>query len=181
MNTSTKKQGQIVEIPRDSHHYALKKNDFLSKRGELEYHSSPLAYNLFDGILIGGHYGMDEFRIGQRKGLNISGKDKPVYVIKIDKEENRLFVGAGDDHPGLYQKVFFFPNEKITGFSDLDLHEDSGLKVIAKHNTFSSSALLYRYKDGIFLEFEKPTKIFQNNAEITIFKDSTLIGKLIFN
>ena len=45
-----------------------------------------------DGKVIGVHDGIINFTIGQRKGIKVSDKE-PLYVIKIDSENNEIIVG----------------------------------------------------------------------------------------
>jgi tRNA-uridine 2-sulfurtransferase len=47
------------------------------------------------GAIIGRHTGVHNYTIGQRKGLGFS-TGKPIYVLAIDPQENRVVVG-GDD------------------------------------------------------------------------------------
>jgi len=47
------------------------------------------------GDVIGRHNGVHNFTIGQRKGLGFAA-GKPLYVLSIDREENRVVVG--EDH-----------------------------------------------------------------------------------
>lgn len=53
----------------------------------------PIVNNNSD--VIGQHKGLPFYTIGQREGLGISF-GYPLYVIKIDKENNRLIVGSRD-------------------------------------------------------------------------------------
>jgi tRNA-uridine 2-sulfurtransferase len=48
-----------------------------------------------DGTVIGRHSGVHNYTIGQRKGLGFAS-GKPVYVLAIDPEKNRVIVG-GDE------------------------------------------------------------------------------------
>jgi len=48
-----------------------------------------------DGAVIGRHSGVYNYTIGQRKGLGFAA-GKPVYVVAIDPERNRVIVG--EDH-----------------------------------------------------------------------------------
>jgi tRNA-specific 2-thiouridylase len=48
-----------------------------------------------DGAIVGHHDGVHNFTIGQRKGLGFAA-GKPLYVISLDPEKNRVVVG--DDH-----------------------------------------------------------------------------------
>ncbi|HUL34681.1 MAG TPA: tRNA 2-thiouridine(34) synthase MnmA [Candidatus Eisenbacteria bacterium] len=48
-----------------------------------------------DGAVIGRHTGVHNYTIGQRKGLGFAA-GKPVYVLAIDPEKNRIVVGEDD-------------------------------------------------------------------------------------
>ncbi len=48
-----------------------------------------------DGKVVGRHNGVHQFTIGQRKGLGFAA-GKPLYVLSIDPEKNRVVVGDDD-------------------------------------------------------------------------------------
>src|SRR6266568_3717541 len=48
-----------------------------------------------DGEIIGRHNGVHNFTIGQRKGLGFAA-GKPLYVLSIDPEKNRVVVGEDE-------------------------------------------------------------------------------------
>jgi tRNA-specific 2-thiouridylase len=48
-----------------------------------------------DGTVIGRHTGVHNYTIGQRKGLGFP-TGKPIYVLAIDPEQNRIVVGEDD-------------------------------------------------------------------------------------
>ena len=48
-----------------------------------------------DGAVVGHHNGVQNFTVGQRKGLGFSA-GKPLYVISLDPEKNRVVVGDDD-------------------------------------------------------------------------------------
>jgi len=48
-----------------------------------------------DGEIIGHHHGVHNFTIGQRRGLGFAA-GKPLYVLSIDPERNRVVVGEDD-------------------------------------------------------------------------------------
>ncbi|MFO7708000.1 MAG: tRNA 2-thiouridine(34) synthase MnmA [Desulfobacterales bacterium] len=49
-----------------------------------------------EGNVIGGHLGLHRFTVGQRRGINRPAA-RPYYVVRLDREENRLVVGARED------------------------------------------------------------------------------------
>jgi tRNA-specific 2-thiouridylase len=48
-----------------------------------------------DGVVIGRHTGIHNYTIGQRKGLGFAA-GKPIYVLAIDPQKNRIVVGEDD-------------------------------------------------------------------------------------
>ncbi len=165
--------GHIIEIPTNFTHYSKTLSNFSSLKEELEWKSRIPQYDLFDGALIGGHFGLDNYHLGQRKGLNISGKKKPVYVIGKDYKEDRLFVGEGQDHPGLFKSVFFFPNSSMTFLNDqiqtVQFGVPQNLMVTIDRENFE--AFITIFQEGLFLDFKK-------NISIKILEKNFLISTL---
>jgi len=62
--------------------------------GETEFHRGEI-YDV-DGNFIAEHDGIELFTIGQRKGLP-GGSQRPLYVVDLDPETNRVIVGDADD------------------------------------------------------------------------------------
>ncbi|MBO6238676.1 MAG: tRNA 2-thiouridine(34) synthase MnmA, partial [Bacteroidales bacterium] len=56
------------------------------------------------GKRIGRHEGAQFYTIGQRKGLGIGGHASPVFVLATDIDRNIIYVGEGEDHPGLLRR-----------------------------------------------------------------------------
>ncbi len=46
-----------------------------------------------DGRVLGTHAGVVHFTIGQRRGIEIGGQSEPLYVVRIEPEQQRLVVG----------------------------------------------------------------------------------------
>jgi tRNA-specific 2-thiouridylase len=49
-----------------------------------------------NGRVLGRHDGITGFTVGQRKGLGLSGKDEPLFVLKLDAVNARVVVGPRD-------------------------------------------------------------------------------------
>lgn len=58
--------------------------------------ASPGRIEDVDGNLIGEHQGLHRFTVGQRRGINRPGA-RPYYVVRLDRERNRLVVGSKED------------------------------------------------------------------------------------
>lgn len=52
--------------------------------------------------IIGQHQGLMNYTIGQRKGLNIGGTDKRLFVVGKDLKQNNLYVALGNDNSYLF-------------------------------------------------------------------------------
>ena len=90
------KRGDIVEIEAD-HEVFQREGDDLATRAQ----AFPLRPDM--GMVVGQHDGAHFFTVGQRKGLQVGGKPKPLFVIGTCVDTNTVFVGQGDHHPGLYR------------------------------------------------------------------------------
>ena len=170
------KKGQIVEIPASSPIYRRELPRFHSKKDELIWKSRKKEYSLFDGFLVGEHQGIEHFKIGQRKGINVGGKKEPLYVIWIDEKENRLFVGAGDSHPGLLTDVICLGESlelNDISFSKEDL--EKGIDMEISTSTDKISAKLYGFDESFFLEFENKVPITINNNPFDIIYQDKII------
>lgn len=49
------------------------------------------------GEKIGEHKGLQMFTVGQRKGIEIGGEEKPWYVVRLDYKSNALIVGKNSE------------------------------------------------------------------------------------
>ncbi|PZU82233.1 MAG: hypothetical protein DI529_14830 [Chryseobacterium sp.] len=177
------KKGQIVEIPASSPIYSTELPIFHSKKEELIWKSLKKEYSLFNGFLVGEHHGTQDFKLGQRKGINVGGKKAPLYVIAIDELDNRIFVGAGEDHAGLFSDCFHYSNNQIEWVSEknnLEILLQNGISVEIESSAFEDrfDAKLYIFDNDFFLEFEKPISITIQNYLIEVFYQDSLIIKI---
>ena len=46
-----------------------------------------------EGRVLGEHHGVVHFTVGQRRGIEIGGQPEPLYVVRIEPDEQRLVVG----------------------------------------------------------------------------------------
>ena len=175
-------KGQIVEIPVTSLLYKRMQPDFLSKKEELIWKSEERKYSLFDGFLVGEHSGLKNFKLGQRKGIKVGGKKEPLYVIQIDEENNRLFVGAGENHPGLWTTVLSFRKnllqwnqEKL--FTGIELENGISIEIESSVVNDEVPAKLYVFEEQVFLEFDQASSIIIKENPFRIFYQDTIIAE----
>lgn len=94
------------------------------KRGEV--------INIETNETIGRHIGLENYTIGQRKGLNIGGFEDKMYVVGKDLENNNLYVALGENTD------FLISNSCI--IKDVNL-------LIDEHFTECNARFRYRQKE----------------------------------
>ncbi len=82
--------------------------------------SKPYRYTVRDGKKIGTHNGAHFYTIGQRKGLGIGGRKESLFVIATDVENNVIYVGEGDAHPGLYRRALRIGDDEVRWIDGAD-------------------------------------------------------------
>lgn len=104
------KTGNIIEIS----------PGFMEKKKHIEVTEEnyrklcfPFPYKPWNGEVIGEHQGAHFYTIGQRKGLNIGGHKEPLFVLGTDVQRNIIYVGEGQNHPGLYRKGLFIATNEM--------------------------------------------------------------------
>src|SRR5882672_8027751 len=99
------KKGKVVEVPAAS---SVFQNGWTPD--DLAHLTQPYSLSPEIGEVIGDHNGAHYYTIGQRRGLNLGGFEKPLFVIGTDTDKNIIYTGMGEDHPGLYRKGLFIPS-----------------------------------------------------------------------
>jgi len=169
------KTGRVVEI--DSNNSMYHKENITNKFESFKYSSSM-------GKIIGEHNGAHYYTIGQRKGLNIGGFPLPLFIIGTDVKENIIYVGQGENHPGLYRSGLTVSKENIHW-----IRED--LKIDMDTPTYYKSRIRYRQKltpcsiisdeFGLKVSFEETQRGITPGQFISWYKNDELIGSGIIN
>lgn len=157
------KKGNIVEI-RDIKSYpdisdGLPVNDAPAEL--LSALTDPYKYEPSSGITIGAHSGAHFFTIGQRKGMNVGGHKEALFVISIDVEKNIVYVGEGQNHPGLNRKGLFIRKDEIHWTRpDLKMNEGEYMdfQVRIRYRQPLQSARLYYRENGMYIIFDIPQR-----------------------
>ena len=147
-------EGDIVEIPRSFY-------EGRPAPQTLEEMAEPIRYRREDGKVIGRHIGAQYYTIGQRKGLGIGGHAKSCFLIANDMDNNLIFVGEGQDHPGLYRKALYIRSEEIHWIRpDLALPVSGELhcQVRIRYRQPLQEATLVHRTDGLYILFNEPQR-----------------------
>lgn len=152
----TSKEGTIIEINSSFEGYQ-KQSENTDIYKTLKLMCKPYVYLASDGKIVGMHNGAQFLTIGQRKGLNVGGMMRPLFVIATDIENNIVFVGQGEDHPGLYRKALFIDNKDVHWVRpDLTLAIGSNIDCLVRirYRQPLQKARLFQYHEGIYILFD---------------------------
>ena len=151
-----KRKGNIHEILPSWRGYERK-----AAEGNLRAMSEPFSYTVRDGKKIGEHNGAHFYTIGQRKGLGVGGRTEPLFVIATDVEQNVIYMGQGDDHPGLYRRALHISENEIhwvrPSLAMVD-GERRRYEVRIRYRQPLQGAELIRTKDGLYILFDEPQR-----------------------
>lgn len=99
-----------ISTPLDYSDLHFEKEEYRSgkkHRKMLRWKSNPY------GAVAGRHEGAQFYTQGQRKGLCIGGHEQPLFVIATDVQRNRVYVGEGEEHKGLYRSCLRLRKEEL--------------------------------------------------------------------
>lgn len=172
------REGQIYEIPFDFKAYQRKYPEELHLR--LQKSSKPYFYRPKDGKLLSTkHNGAHFYTVGQRKGLHIGGTEKPMYVLATDIENNYIFVGRGDEHPGLLRQALFIAADEVHWIRPdraLKVGESCEYQVRIRYRQPLQKACLYAHEEGLYISFEEPQKSITAGQFAAWYDGDELVG-----
>jgi tRNA-uridine 2-sulfurtransferase len=178
------KEGIVIEFPaKDKFLISTDKIDNLSKE-ELEVLAKPQPLKDMKGYFVGKHKGAHFYTIGQRKGLNIGGKEKPLYVVGMDVEKNVLYTGQGDDHPLLHRQALAINEEEMHWIRpDLKLNAGEKKEYLfrIRYRQALQKGILYSFENKSFIVFEEPQKSITPGQFASWYEGEELIGSGVIN
>lgn len=174
------REGNIFEIPADLSQYQENKQDI----SDLESYCSPWTYSKEDGQWTGKHQGAHFFTVGQRKGLNVGGKTEPLFVIGTDVLTNRIYVGQGQSHPGLYRNgLKIIPEEVHWLRRDLAMQagETREYLVRIRYRQDLQEATLHMTHEGLFITFTEAQRGIAAGQFAAWYQGDELLGSGVIN
>ncbi|MEX2591251.1 MAG: tRNA 2-thiouridine(34) synthase MnmA [Anditalea sp.] len=159
-------KGDILVIPPDLPQYkkqqipaGMEAEDF--DQDILDQICVPEKYKTIQGKKIAEHNGAHYFTVGQRKGLQVGGTGKPLFVIATDTIENVIYTGLGEDHPGLMRNGLFVPSADVHWIrEDLRLSPRQSARYLSRirYRQPLTMATLLMKDNGLYVLFDLPQK-----------------------
>ena len=113
------------------------------------------------GVVAGRHEGAQFYTIGQRKGLGVGGHARPLFVIATDVASNRVYVGEGDDHKGLWRRVMRIAPDEVHWMRDalgMAPGEERRCRCRTRYRQELQDAVLLMRENGLYVVFDKPQR-----------------------
>ena len=162
-----KKEGEVIEIARD---HAMFSRDW----GYTPYH-----FDKTDGKVVGNHIGAHFYTIGQRRGLGIGGYETPLFVLGTNVEENIIFVGQGEDHPGLNRAKMSIPLAEchwVNPNDQLQEEEQWRGKARIRYRQKLQEVTIQCKNDSITFDFDLPQRGISPGQFVAWYADDVLVG-----
>ena len=181
------KSGEVFEIAEDAPSILSKKEAIAKASTEEEWLKAvcaPYVFTAQEGRKAGEHRGAHYFTIGQRKGLNIGGTPKPLFIIGTDVKSNVVFVGQGGDHAGLIRSgLFIDKSEEHWVRPDLALNVGESVKMMGRirYREELSPITLFKKEEGLYIVFDQPRKGIAAGQFAAWYIDDELVGSGVIN
>jgi tRNA-uridine 2-sulfurtransferase len=172
------KTGKVLEVPADLEQFELYKVQERSVE-TVELLAKPFVYTQSQGVEVAEHQGAHYYTIGQRKGLQIGGRPLPSFVIHIDTEENVVYSGQSEDHPGLNKFALKIENKDIHWIQlkyKLNVGKTLETQVRIRYRQALRKGVLVQKESGLFILFDVAEKGITPGQFAAWYIDEELIG-----
>jgi tRNA-specific 2-thiouridylase len=166
------KEGNVWEVDADA-------ELFQEEPKTLAESAKPFDFHPKHGKHRGRHQGAHYYTVGQRKGLNIGGSPKPLFVLGTNTQYNAIYVGQGEDHPGLYRKALLIKPEEIHWVRpDLRLYigQSAEYQARIRYRQPLVPVRLEMHEEGLYMIFEQKEKAITSGQFAAWYKGDELIG-----
>ncbi len=148
------------------------KDFFIKRLGKDKIKPGPIKD--LKGHLLGQHKGIVFYTVGQRQGLGVAYKC-PLYVLKIDRKTNTLFVGEKKDVYGAKLQA-----EELHLLSGKSLPKRLEVKAKIRYNHPEAKAVIRPFqKDRLRVKFSKPQWAITPGQSVVFYKNDTVLGGAI--
>ncbi len=172
-------KGDVIQVPNSLEiykNYNLKNSSIDNFDTSLSF---PYNYKINDGKKIGIHQGAHFYTVGQRKGIAIGGTKEPLFVLKTNIDNNVIYVGEGNSHPGLYRKALRVSSNQVHWIrEDLKLNDNQTMNVKARIRYRQSlfEAKLFQRKEYLYVIFDEFQSSVTPGQFVAWYNGNELIG-----
>ena len=124
------------------------------------------------GNKLGDHSGIHNFTIGQRKGIGIESKGKPIFVTKIYPSKNIVEVGPSNE---LMQRKAYISKVNIISKQDKITNKEIFAKIRYKSTPAKGMLTLKNDGNAVFI-FDEPQRAITPGQALVFYNDNEVIG-----
>jgi len=181
------KKGRVFIIPEESE---LFKRDWekayvdAPTDEDLETLSQPYVFHPKFGKKVGEHNGAHFYTIGQRKGLNIGGFEKPLFIIGTNVDFNQVYVGMGQEHPGLFRNVLFVAADEthwVRPDLAMNVGESRRFNLRIRYRQPLQDAIVHCRENGLYIVFDEPQRGITTGQFAAWYAEDELVGSGVIN
>ncbi len=150
------KKGDVIEIPANIPQL-LAYHEIAPNLENVEALTKPFEFQVADGQKVTEHQGAHYYTIGQRKGLHIGGRPEASFVLGVDTNENVVYSGLNDLHPGLNRWALRILPEDIHWVHPkhmLQVNETLECDVRVRYRQALQKGILTLKSDGLYILFK---------------------------
>lgn len=173
------RKGNVIELPATAPAFQNGFND-----DDLVEVTTPYALDPTQGKVVGQHNGAHYYTIGQRKGLNLGGHPRPLFVIGTDTASNIIYTGMGEDHPGLYRRGLFVSHADEHWIrQDLRMVEGESRRYLARirYRQKLETCTLHKRAEGLYIVFDRLQKSITPGQFAAWYDGEELVGSGVIN
>jgi tRNA-specific 2-thiouridylase len=123
------------------------------------------------GEVIGKHRGIVHYTLGQRQGMGIAS-DRPLYVLKIDAENNRIVAGGKDK---LFSKGLIASDLNLIAIETLDRPYPVQTKIRLNHKGVAATVHPHG-GDRARIIFDEPEMAVTPGQSVVMYSDDVVFG-----
>jgi tRNA-specific 2-thiouridylase len=124
-----------------------------------------------NGELLGKHYGIHRYTIGQRRGIGIA-ETRPLYVLNIDANANRVIVGYDEQ---LLSNTFVAVGVNWIAFDNPTCAVWAEVRVRYRH-TAAPATIMPLDNGRAHIEFDKPQRAITPGQATVFYRGEEVVG-----
>lgn len=128
-----------------------------------------------DGMVKGQHEGLMYYTLGQRQGLGIGGSGEPWFVLDKNLNENKLIVGQGFHHQGLYSEGLYASD--FNWIDDIVREEPFSCTAKFRYRQMDQGVTVHPKSNGeAYIAFDEPQRAITPGQAVVFYADDVCLG-----
>ncbi len=123
-----------------------------------------------EGEVLGAHTGIQNYTIGQRKGLGVESND-PLYVIKIDVEQNQIVLGSKNN---LQSSVIYLDDYNFSKYENIP--KGMLIKTKIRYKSLEIDSQISFESAKLIVQLSSPVSAITPGQSVVFYEGNDLIG-----